>query len=147
MDLTDSLAISVSALDAQRHRLNVIATNLANAESTRTPQGTAYKRRDVIFETTPVASKFKKALAKAGMDGQPLQGVRIAGVREDPKMGKALYDPKHPDADKDGMVQMPNVNVLEEMVNMMAASRAYEANVQAISAAKSMWSRALEIGK
>lgn len=147
MDLTDSIAISVSALDAQRHRLNVIASNLANAESTRTAEGTPYKRRDVVFRATPIAPKFKKALNNAGAEGKPLEGVRIAAVREDPKPGKAIHDPKHPDADQDGMVHMPNVNVLEEMVNMIAASRAYEANVQAITAAKSMWRGALEIGK
>lgn len=147
MDLTDSLAISLSALDANRHRLNVIASNLANAESTRTPDGGPYKRRDVLFQTTPVAPKFKKALAKATPGEQVLQGVRVAGVKEDPRPGKAIHDPKHPDADKDGMVHMPNVNVMEEMVNMMAASRAYEANVQAITAAKSMWNRALDIGR
>jgi flagellar basal-body rod protein FlgC len=146
MDLTDSIAISLSALDAQRHRLNVIASNLANAESTRTADGTPYKRRDVVFRATPIAPKFKRALNAAGSDHE-LQGVRIAAVREDPKPGKAIHDPKHPDADQDGNVHMPNVNVLEEMVNMMAASRAYEANVQAITAAKAMWRGALDIGK
>ena len=147
MDLTDSIAISVSALDAQRHRLNVIASNLANAESTRTAEGTPYKRRDVVLRATPIAPKFKKALMRAGGEDKPLQGVRVAAVREDPKPGKAIHDPKHPDADADGMVHMPNVNVLEEMVNMIAASRAYEANVQAITAAKTMWRGALEIGR
>ena len=147
MDLTDSIAISVSALDANRHRLNVIASNLANAESTRTPEGGPYRRRDVIFQTTPVAPKFHRTLAKVHPGGHILQGVRVAGVKEDPKPGKAIHDPKHPDADKDGLVHMPNVNIMEEMVNMMAASRAYEANVQAITAAKTMWNRALDIGK
>jgi len=146
MDLTDSITISVSALDAQKHRLNVIASNIANAESTRTAEGTPYKRRDVVFRATPIAPKFKKAIVKAGED-KPLEGVRIAAVREDPKPGKAIHDPKHPDADQDGMVHMPNVNVLEEMVNMIAAQRAYEANVQAITAAKTMWRGALDIGR
>jgi len=99
-----------------------------------------------VFRATPIAPKFKKAMTNAGED-KPLEGVRIAAVREDPKPGKAIHDPKHPDADQDGMVHMPNVNVLEEMVNMIAAQRAYEANVQAITAAKTMWRGALDIGR
>jgi len=149
MDITDTLAISVSALDAQRHRLNVIASNLANAHSTHSEQGGPYRRRDVVFQAAPVAPKFSGALTKAG-GGDPtrqLQGVRVARVVEDPKPGKAIHDPQHPDADAQGFVQMPNVNVMEEMVNMLSASRAYEANVQAISTARTMWNRALDIGR
>lgn len=148
MDITDTLAISVSALDAQRHRLNVIASNLANAQSTHTEQGGPYRRRDVVFQAAPIAPKFPRALAKAGgpaADG--LQGVRVARIIEDQKPGKSIYEPQHPDADKQGFVQMPNVNVMEEMVNMISASRAYEANVQAISTARTMWNRALDIGR
>lgn len=149
MDITDTLAISVSALDAQRHRLNVIASNLANAQSTHTEQGGPYKRRDVVFQAAPVVPKFSGTLAKAGSrpDGPALQGVRVVGVIEDQKPGKSIYDPQHPDADAQGFVQMPNVNVMEEMVNMISASRAYEANVQAISTARTMWNQALQIGR
>lgn len=149
MDITDTLAISVSALDAQRHRLNVIASNLANAQSTHTDQGGPYKRRDVVFQASPIVPRFSGALRKAGIDAQaqPLQGVRVARIIEDPKPGKSIHDPQHPDADDQGFVQMPNVNVMEEMVNMISASRAYEANVQAISTARTMWNRALEIGR
>lgn len=149
MDITDTLAISVSALDAQRHRLNVIASNLANAQSTHTDQGGPYKRRDVVFQAAPIVPKFAGALRKAGLDAQAqtLQGVRVARIIEDPNPGKAVHDPQHPDADAQGFVQMPNVNVMEEMVNMISASRAYEANVQTISTARTMWNRALEIGR
>ncbi|MDE3017940.1 MAG: flagellar basal body rod protein FlgC [Nitrospirota bacterium] len=149
MDINDTIAISVSALDAQRHRLNVIASNLANAQSTHTDQGGPYKRRDVVFQAAPVVPKFSGALFKAGSDphAQAMQGVRVSRIVEDPKPGKAIHDPQHPDADAQGFVQMPNVNVMEEMVNMISASRAYEANVQTISTARTMWNRALDIGR
>lgn len=149
MDMTDSLAVSVSALDAQRHRLNVIASNLANAQSTRTSTGGPYRRRDVVFQSAPVGSAFQRALKQvaAGPGARALDGVKVARVIEDMKPGQTIYDPRHPDADKNGYVKMPNVNVMEEMVNMIGASRAYEANVQAINATRTMWNRALEIGK
>jgi flagellar basal-body rod protein FlgC len=149
MDINDTIAISVSALDAQRHRLNVIASNLANAQSTHTDQGGPYKRRDVVFQAAPVVPKFSGTLLKAESDphAQAMQGVRVSRIVEDPKPGKAIHDPQHPDADAQGFVQMPNVNVMEEMVNMISASRAYEANVQTISTARTMWNRALDIGR
>ncbi len=149
MDISESLAASVTALDAQRRRLNVIASNLANAQSTRTPEGGPYRRRDVVFQAAPLRPKFQRMLKQASAQGAPgdLQGVRVARVVEDHKPGQAIYDPKHPDADEKGFVRLPNVNVMEEMVNMIGASRAYEANVQAVNATRTMWSRALEIGK
>lgn len=149
MDMTDSLAVSVSALDAHRHRLNVIASNLANAQSTRTNSGGPYRRRDVVFQATPVSPSFQRAFkqAAAGPGRHALDGVKVARVIEDRKPGQTVYDPRHPDADKKGFVTMPNVNVMEEMVNMIGASRAYEANVQAINATRTMWNRALEIGR
>lgn len=149
MDISETLAASVSALDAQRRRLNVIASNLANAQSTHTTTGGPYRRRDVVFEAAPVTPRFNRLFKQAamGLSGKEPQGVRVSRVVEDRKPGQAIYDPKHPDADAKGYVVMPNVNVMEEMVNMMGASRAYEANVQAISATRTMWNRALEIGK
>jgi flagellar basal-body rod protein FlgC len=149
MDLNDSLSVSVSALDAQRQRLNVIASNLANANSTRSPGGGPYKRRDVVFQSAALKPKFSMAFRRASNAGgeAAMKGVRIAQVLEDGKPGKPVYDPKHPDADANGYVVMPNVNVMEEMVNMIAASRAYEANVQAVNATRTMWNRALEIGR
>jgi len=149
MDMTDSIAVSVSALDAQRHRLNVIASNLANAQSTRTTSGGPYRRRDVVFQTTQVAGSFQSALRQAASGSHPraLDGVKVARIIEDHKPGQVIYDPRHPDADPKGFVKMPNINVMEEMVNMIGASRAYEANVQAINATRAMWNRALEIGR
>lgn len=149
MDITDSIAISMSALDAQRHRLNVIASNLANAQSTRSTAGGAYRRRDVVFQSTPLVPKFQQALSRVrpGSREHALVGVRVARVVVDQTPGKTIYDPTHPDADPQGYVRMPNVNVMSEMVNMMSASRAYEANVQAINAVRAMGNRALEIGR
>ncbi|GKS59231.1 flagellar basal-body rod protein FlgC [Nitrospira sp.] len=149
MDISESLAPSVTALDAQRRRLNVIASNLANAQSTRTADGGPYRRRDVVFQAAPVHPKFGRMLRQvsAANRAEEPQGVRVARVVEDRKPGPAIYDPKHPDADAKGYVRLPNVNVMEEMVNMIGASRAYEANVQAVNATRAMWSRALEIGR
>ncbi len=149
MELTDSIAVSVSALDAQRRRLNVIASNLANAQSTRTEQGGPYRRRDVVFQAVPLSGPFHRVMRRAavGPEVRALAGVKVTRIIEDPKPGQTIYDPRHPDADAKGFVRLPNVNVLEEMVNMIGASRAYEANVQAINATRSMWSRALEIGR
>ncbi len=149
MEMSESMAVSVSALDAQRQRLNVISSNLANAQSTHTPGGGPYKRRDVVFQSTPVANPFQRALRKVatGPGAHALDGVKVLRVQEDSKPGQVIYDPRHPDADTKGFVKMPNVNVMEEMVNMIGASRSYEANVQAINANRAMTSKALEIGR
>lgn len=149
MEMSDSLAVSVSGLDAQRRRLNVIASNLANAQSTKTLSGGPYKRRDVVFRSTPVPSAFQRSFRQValGPSAHALEGVSVSQVREDPKPGQLIYDPHHPDADPKGFVRLPNVNVMEEMVNMIGASRAYEANVQAINATRTMWNKALEIGR
>lgn len=149
MDMTESLAVSVSGLDAQRRRLNAIASNLANAQSTSTPGGGPYKRRDVVFRSTPVPGAFQRAFRQVAMGptAHALEGVTVAKVVEDAKPGQLIHDPHHPDADAKGFVRLPNVNVMEEMVNMIGASRAYEANVQAINATRAMWNKALEIGR
>lgn len=149
MELMESMAVSVSGLDAQRRRLNVIASNLANAHSTQTPGGGPYKRRDVVFRSMPVPSNFQRAFRQVavGPAAHALEGVSVSRVVEDGKPGQQVYDPHHPDADEKGFVRLPNVNVMEEMVNMIGASRAYEANVQAINATRAMWNKALEIGR
>lgn len=128
--------VSASALEAQRRRMNVITSNMANVNTTRTDQGGPYRRKDVVF--TP---KIVEA------NPVELQGVRIAEIVEDKTPFKKIYDPGHPDADKDGYVEMPNVNIIEEMVNMMAAMRAYEASVSAFNTAKSIFLKSLEIGR
>jgi flagellar basal-body rod protein FlgC len=122
---------SASGLSAQRRRLEVIARNLANAETTRTPQGGPYQRQLVVFS---------QQLEQAG-------GVEVAEVTTDPSPGRTIYQPGHPDADERGYVTLPNVNVMEEMVDMIGATRSYEANVTALNATKSMVRKALELGR
>lgn len=143
MDLGMALAISAGGLDAQRKRMNVIASNLANASTTKTPEGGPYKRRDVVFESVPV-TEFGKVL-NSKMD--EAQGVKVTEIVEDTRPPRMVYDPSHPDADKEGYVALPNIDVIEEMTNMMAATRSYEANISAVNATKSMSMKALEIGK
>jgi flagellar basal-body rod protein FlgC len=144
MDTTTAFAISASGLRAQRLRMDVIAANLANAQSTRTPGGGPYRRRDVVLEATPQSENFDDMLAPGGA---PSAAVRVARVVEDRHPPQLVFDPGHPDADPNGYVAMPNVNVVTEMVDMMAATRAYEANVTALNATKRVLEAALEIGR
>ncbi len=145
MNFLDALRASASGLSAQRLRMNVIASNLANANTTRTAEGGPYRRRDVVFAAESADERFTDALS-AQVHGQPT-GVKVAAVVEDNRPLPTKYDPGHPDADAEGYVQMPNINVMEEMVNMMTASRTYEANLAAVRATKTMAQKALEIGK
>lgn len=133
----DIFNVSASALEAQRIRMNTIASNMANAQSTQTEAGGPYVKRDVIFRTQPIGRKVKEGL----------EGVRVSAVVENGKPPVVVYDPGHPDADESGYVSMPNINVIEEMVNMMMALRAYEANVKAFNVSKGMYQKALEIGR
>lgn len=135
MDSFGVFSVSASALAAQRQRMNVIASNMANAHSTSSAEGGPYRRQDVVFTTDPLAS---------GQDD--LTGVKVSSIVKDDSPFKMQYDPSHPDADKDGFVAMPNVNIIEEMVNMMMASRAYEASVSAFNMSKAMFSKTLELG-
>jgi flagellar basal-body rod protein FlgC len=139
MDIGTLLQISGAALGAQKKRLEVVAENLANADVTRTADGTPYRRKDVVFKS------FRDHL-DAARGGQNPDLVR-AEVALDPRPLPLVHDPGNPDADKDGNVRMPNVNVTEEMMNMISASRSYEANVKAIGAAKQMARAALRIGE
>ena len=143
MDPTTIFAISASGLRAQRLRMDVIAANLANAQTTRTPAGGPYKRRDVVLEASPQGESFDDMLAA----GAPAAAVEVARVVEDQEPPQLVFDPGHPDADENGYVAMPNVNVVTEMVDMMAATRAYEANVAALNATKRVLEAALEIGR
>lgn len=142
MDAGTAFAISASGLRAQRLRMDVIAANLANAESTRTPEGGPYKRRDVVLEALPVGERFADILGEAGGSA-----VRVARVVADTRPPRLVFDPGHPDADPEGYVALPNVNVVAEMVDLMAASRAYEANVAAINATKRVLEATLSIGQ
>ncbi|OGU15194.1 MAG: flagellar basal body rod protein FlgC [Geobacteraceae bacterium GWC2_53_11] len=145
MDFFSSMNISSSALSAERTRMNLISSNLANANVTRTPEGGPYKRKDAVFAATPVANPFSRVL-----DGATAQQVRTVGVSEiveDQNPPRLQYDPSHPDANPQGYVAMPNVNTVEEMTDMISATRTYEANVTAVQAAKSMALKTLEIGR
>jgi flagellar basal-body rod protein FlgC len=140
MPIGDALSISASALSAQRTKLNLIAENLANAQTTRSASGGPYRRRVATLESE--APAFAAVLA-----GQTeSRGVRVAGISEvgNPRL---VYQPGHPDANADGYIEMPDVNPISEMTDLMTATRAYEANVTAIQAAKAMAQKALELGR
>lgn len=140
--LSAAVAASGSALTAERVRLEAAVSNLANAESTRGADGKPYRRRDVVLQTADVAS-FDAALGKAGA----AVGVKVAAVVEDQSAFKRRYEPSHPDADADGFVELPNVDAAEEMVDMLSAARAYQANLTAIGLIKDLVQRSLDLGK
>ena len=145
MDFLTALKISSSALSAQRLRMDVISSNLANISTTRSPEGGPYRRRDVVFASQPVNSSFGEML-NAEVD-KNLQKVEVVDITVDSKPPKMIYDPRHPDANALGYVGMPDINVIEEMVNILSATRSYEANVAVVNATKSMVTKALEIGR
>ena len=146
MGIFDSLAISGSGLSAERLRMDVTAENLANAQTTRGAAGGPYRRKSVVLQET-TGSGFGSALAGAvgAQGGQPGGGVQVGGIVQDPSPPKRVYDPGHPDADAQGYVSMPNVDPVTEMVDLISASRAYEANVTAMQTAKAMFSKTLEL--
>ncbi|NLG87989.1 MAG: flagellar basal body rod protein FlgC [Clostridiaceae bacterium] len=146
MGFFSALNSSASALTAQRLRMDIIAENIANVNTTRTENGTPYRRKTVIFEAQGDVP-FSSYLSNASRQLIKSKGVRVSRIVEDQTPFKMVYDPGHPDADENGIVQMPNVDVVTEMVNMISATRAYEANVTAINATKSMAEKALEIGR
>lgn len=134
MSLFNIFNIAGSAMTAQSQRLNVVASNLANADSTTGPDGKAYRAKQVVFSATP-------------MDGQGGVGVKVTGVVEDASPMKMVYDPKHPMANEQGYVTLPNVNVVEEMVNMISSSRSYQNNVDVMNTSKSLLLKTLAIGQ
>ncbi|HHW27737.1 MAG TPA: flagellar basal body rod protein FlgC [Firmicutes bacterium] len=142
MRLFSSIETSASGLTAERFRLDLIASNLANAETTRTETGEPYRRKVALFAPRNARYSFRDVLGAQMSSGQ---GVQVVGVAEDQSPFKRTYMPGHPDADSEGYVTYPNVDVVTEMVDMMMATRAYEANVTAIEAAKSMAQKALEL--
>lgn len=143
MGIFDVMRISASGLKAQRTRMETIATNLSNIHTTRTEEGGPFRKKEVVFTTADVSEtrEFSALLE------QKSEGVVVEEVVESPKPFEQAYDPFHPDADADGYVAFPNVNVMEEMADMIAATRAYEANVNMVNAAKEMFMKSLEIGK
>ncbi|OXM15980.1 flagellar basal body rod protein FlgC [Paenibacillus herberti] len=148
MKLTNGFDISASALTAQRLRMDVISSNIANAETTRgsfvNGEFQPYKRKMVVLE--PMGQNSFSSVLQNEMDGKS-KGVKVGRIVEDQTPEKLVYNPTHPDADASGYVRMPNVDVTKEMVDMISASRSYEANVTALNATKAMFVKALEIGK
>jgi len=130
--------ISAQGLAAQRQRLDVVAENIANVNTTRSNAGGPYRRKQIVFETV---------LQGESILGSPAEGVRVSDVTTDNTPFKQVYEPSHPDANGQGLVEMPNVNVVEEMVDMISATRSYEANVTVLNSSKSMLMKALEIGR
>ncbi|MGE5473446.1 MAG: flagellar basal body rod protein FlgC [Ignavibacteriales bacterium] len=147
MSFFSSLDISASGLTAQRLRMDLISQNIANANTTKTDDGTPYRRKVLIFQQRSSDKPFSEYLSESSKAKVGGAGVRVLKVAEDQTPFKRVYDPSNPDADKDGYVSMPNVDVTTEMVNMISASRSYEANISALNATKSMAMKALEIGK
>jgi flagellar basal-body rod protein FlgC len=133
MSLFNIFNVSGSAMSAQAQRLNTVASNLANADSATSASGQAYRAKQVVFEAVPL--------------GAGATSVKVAQVIEDPSPLKQVYDPKHPMADEKGYVAMPNVNVVDEMVNMLSASRSYQTNVETMNAAKTMLLKTLTLGQ
>ncbi len=145
MDFMTALDISASALTADRTQMNVISMNLANAKTTRTTLGGPYRRRTVVLEATKVDDPFAKHMRSA-LDRE-LRGVRVQAISMDKRPLKQVYEPGHPDANAEGFVYYPDINVVEEMANLMVAQRNYEANVSTMDAVKQMYQKALEIGR
>lgn len=146
MSFFKAMDISSSGLTAQRLRMNLLSSNLANVQTTRGgPNNGPYRRQDVVFSAEPAGPSFESMLDPNF--GTQITKVKVAGIHTDPKEPRRVYDPSHADADKDGYVEMPNIQVMTEMVNMIAATRAYEANTTALNNAKQMALHALEIGK
>ncbi len=146
MGFFGALDIGASALTAQRLRMDTISQNIANANTTRTENGTPYRRRLVIFEEKSEAVPFSEYLSASSRERYIGKGVKVSRIVEDGSPLKRVYDPGNPDADAEGYVEMPNVDIITEMVNMISATRAYEANVTSINITKSMALKALEIG-
>ncbi len=138
MNLLAGIDVTAGALNAQKMRVDVVAQNIANAQTTRGPDGQPYQRQVVRFES--------ELISRLG-GGDPLQGVRLAAVQPDTTPGRIIYDPGHPDADEAGMVRMTNVNTAHEMVDLITASRAYEANLSVVKNARQMAAKAMEIGR
>ncbi|MCI1965309.1 MAG: flagellar basal body rod protein FlgC [Oscillospiraceae bacterium] len=148
MAFLSSLDISGSALTASRLRMDVISENIANASTTRTQAGGPYRRKMVVYRSADQKDSFRSLLdQKLEPDSQAMGGVQVEKIVEDQTPFNTVYDPSHPDADAQGYVQMPNVDVTKETMDMMSVTRAYSANINALGAVKNMAAKALEIGK
>jgi flagellar basal-body rod protein FlgC len=144
MSLFSSLSVGASGMSAQRARAELLVENLANAETTRTPEGGPYRRKDAVFETTTIQSPFASIFSS---ELQSASGVGVSDVVVDTSEPERRYLPGHPDADKDGYVAFPKINTAEDMVDLMGAARSFEANVAAMSAVKDMIQRSIDLAR
>lgn len=144
MNILPALGITVDALNAEKVRLEIVGENIANAQTTRGPDGEPYRRKIVSFESQLVQASGVDGL---GAGGVMPSSVRVAAITEDPTPGEAFYNPGHPHADEKGFLHMPNVNTSREMVDLITASRAYEANLTVVRTSRQMAARALAIGR
>lgn len=145
MDILTGMRVSASGMAAQRTRMNTISSNIANINTTRSPEGGPYRRKDVVLESMPEAKSFGEILTSAPQ--KDIARVQVTDVTVDRKAPLMKYEPDHVDADENGYVAYPNINLMEEMANMIQASRSYEANVAAMNATKDMAMTSLEIGR
>lgn len=143
MDFLTSMKISASALAANRKRTAAISSNIANAQTTRTAEGGPYRKKEVVFGSEPARESFSEIL-DGELAGQKVHATEVVNINKPPIL---KYEPNHPDANKDGYVAYPNINVMEEMSNMISAQRSFEANVNAMNVSKSMAQKALELGR
>ncbi len=144
-DFLTGMRVSSSGMAAQRMRMNTISSNIANINTTKTPEGGPYRRKDVVFEAMPDAKNFGEMVST--IPDRDIQRVQVSDVLSDRKAPIMKYEPDHPDANPEGYVAYPNINLMEEMTNMIQATRSYEANVSAVNATKDMAIGALEIGR
>ena len=152
MSIFSAFRTSASGLTAQRLRMDLISNNIANAETTRTAEGGAYRRQEVLFAPkvegrVPFFNLLRGDLARGQVPGVTTEGVQPVAIVEDQAPTRMVYDPSHPDANPDGYVEYPNVNIVAEQTDMLSATRSYEANVTVFNAAKAMAQRALDIGR
>ncbi len=145
-DFLSGFRISGSGMSAQRARMNTISSNIANINTTKTPEGGPYRRKDVVFEAVADAKSFGDVIGVTDPKSD-FARVQVSDIVSDKKAPLMKYEPSHPDANEEGYVAYPNINLMEEMTNMIQASRSYEANVQAVQASKDMALSALEIGR
>ena len=145
MDFMTAMRVSSSGMTAQRTRMNTISSNIANVNTTRTPEGGPYRRKDAIFEAIPEQKTFGEILIDKG--DRNLHRVQVSDIEVDTKAPLLKYEPDHPDANEDGYVAYPNVNLMEEMANMIQATRSYEANISAFNSSKNMALDAIDLGR
>ncbi len=145
MDFLTGMRVSGSGMTAQRTRMDAISSNIANVNTTRTPEGGAYRRKEVVFSGMPEQRNFGEILA--GKVDEDIDRVQVVDIRPDRKGPRMVYDPSHVDANAEGYVAYPDINVMQEMVDMLQASRGYEANVSAMNTLKNMALSAIEIGR